>query len=136
MRCNRPGGFAGAELAAGLNDFVRGMLAYYPTILPEEVKVVLVHSRDRILPELSEPLAAYALERMAAVFPSLIGHLLYGGFTAALFRSLERRHDAWLLLDLRLAARQVRLRRPTGTPAPALWCFVLGLGVTLPVLLS
>jgi NADH dehydrogenase len=60
------GGFAGAELAGGLNDFARGMLAYYPTILPEEVKVVLVHSRDRILPELSEPLAAYALERMAA----------------------------------------------------------------------
>ncbi len=60
------GGFAGAELAGGLNDFARGMLAYYPTILPEEVKVMLVHSRERILPELSEPLAAYALERMAA----------------------------------------------------------------------
>jgi len=60
------GGFAGAELAGGLNDFARGMLAYYPTILPEEVRVVLVHSRERILPELSEPLAAYALERMAA----------------------------------------------------------------------
>jgi NADH dehydrogenase len=60
------GGFAGAELAGGLNDFARGMLAYYPAILPEEVKVVLVHSRDRILPELGEPLAAYALERMAA----------------------------------------------------------------------
>ena len=62
----RGGGFAGAELAGGLNDFARGMLAYYPTILPEEVRVVLVHSRERILPELSEPLAAYALERMAA----------------------------------------------------------------------
>ncbi|MFN8538823.1 MAG: NAD(P)/FAD-dependent oxidoreductase [Thermomicrobiales bacterium] len=60
------GGFAGAELAGGLNDFARGMLAYYPTIAPEEIRVVLVHSRDRILPELSEPLAAYALERMAA----------------------------------------------------------------------
>lgn len=60
------GGFAGAELAGGLNDFARGMLAYYPTILPEEVRVVLVHSRERILPELSAPLAAYALERMTA----------------------------------------------------------------------
>lgn len=60
------GGFAGAELAGALNDFARGMLAYYPSISPEEVRVILVHSRDRILPELSEELAAYALERMAA----------------------------------------------------------------------
>lgn len=58
------GGYAGAELAGGLNDFARGMSAYYPNILPHEVKVILVHSRERILPELSEELAAYALERM------------------------------------------------------------------------
>jgi NADH dehydrogenase len=60
------GGFAGAKLAGALNDFARGMSAYYPNIPPEEVRVILVHSRDRILPELSEELAAYALERMAA----------------------------------------------------------------------
>lgn len=60
------GGFAGAELAGALNDFARGMLASYPHISPEEVRVILVHSRERILPELSEELAAYALERMAA----------------------------------------------------------------------
>jgi NADH dehydrogenase len=60
------GGFAGAELAGGLNDFARGMLAYYPNIRPEDLRIILVHSRDRILPELSEPLAAYACERMAA----------------------------------------------------------------------
>jgi NADH:ubiquinone reductase (H+-translocating) len=60
------GGFAGAEVAGGLNDFARGMLAYYPTIPPEDVQIVLVHSRDRILPELSESLARYALEHMRA----------------------------------------------------------------------
>jgi NADH dehydrogenase len=60
------GGFAGAELAGGLNDFTRGMLADYPNIPPEELRIFLVHSRDRILPELSAPLAAYALDRMAA----------------------------------------------------------------------
>jgi len=58
------GGFAGVELAGGLNDFARGMLAYYPAIAASELQVVLVHSRERILPELSERLAAYALERM------------------------------------------------------------------------
>jgi NADH:ubiquinone reductase (H+-translocating) len=60
------GGFAGVELAGALNDFARGMLVYYPHIPPEELRIVLVHSRDRILPELSESLATYALERMAA----------------------------------------------------------------------
>lgn len=60
------GGFAGVELAGALNDFTRGMLVYYPHIPPEELRLVLVHSRDRILPELTESLAAYALDRMAA----------------------------------------------------------------------
>ena len=58
------GGFAGVELAGSLNDFTRGMLAYYPNIPPAELRIVLVHSRDRILPELSESLAAYALDKM------------------------------------------------------------------------
>jgi NADH dehydrogenase len=58
------GGFAGAELAGALNDFVRGMLVHYPNVPEEEVRVVVLHSRGRILPELSESLAAYALGRM------------------------------------------------------------------------
>ena len=58
------GGFAGAELAGGLNDFVRGMLAEYPNVPEEEVQVIVLHSRDRILPELGESLADYALEHM------------------------------------------------------------------------
>jgi NADH dehydrogenase len=52
------GGFAGAELTGGINDFVRGMLAYYPRIR-RHVRVVLVR-RQRILNETSEPLALYA----------------------------------------------------------------------------
>lgn len=58
------GGFSGAELAGAVNDFARGMLADYPGLTPEDVRVIVVHSRDRILPELSESLASYALERM------------------------------------------------------------------------
>lgn len=57
-------GFAGAELAGALNDFVHEMLVYYPNIPPDEVEVVTVHSGAHILPELSESLGAYALERM------------------------------------------------------------------------
>jgi NADH:ubiquinone reductase (H+-translocating) len=45
------GGFAGVELAGALSDFARGILADYPNLNPNELKIVLVHSRDRILPE-------------------------------------------------------------------------------------
>ncbi len=60
------GGFAGVELAGALNDFAHGILADYPNLHSEHLSVVLVHSRDRILPELSESLARYAQDRMEA----------------------------------------------------------------------
>jgi NADH dehydrogenase len=60
------GGFAGVELAGALNDFARGILADYPNLSPNELNIVLVHSRDRILPELSESLASYAQVKMEA----------------------------------------------------------------------
>jgi len=59
------GGFAGVELAGALNDFSRGILADYPNISAEDLQIVLVHARDRILPELSESLGRYAQESMA-----------------------------------------------------------------------
>jgi len=58
------GGFAGVELAGALNDFAHGILADYPNLRSEELTVVLVHARDRILPELSESLARYARQKM------------------------------------------------------------------------
>ena len=60
------GGFSGAELVGALNDFARGMLADYPNLSADDLRIVLVHSRERILPELSASLADYALERMRA----------------------------------------------------------------------
>jgi len=60
------GGFAGVELAGALNDFARGVLADYQHLRAEDLRLILVHARERILPELSDSLAAYALERMAA----------------------------------------------------------------------
>ena len=58
------GGFAGVELVGALNDFARGILADYPNLDPNELNIVLVHSQDRILPELSESLARYAQKKM------------------------------------------------------------------------
>jgi NADH:ubiquinone reductase (H+-translocating) len=53
-------------LAGGLNDFARGILADYPNIQPDEVAVIAVCPSERILPELSDELAAYALAGMRA----------------------------------------------------------------------
>lgn len=60
------GGFAGAEIIAELFDLAHSILRYYPRVDPEELRFVLVHSRERILPELSPELADYALRKLQA----------------------------------------------------------------------
>ena len=60
------GGFAGTELIAELFDLVNGVLPRYPGVGPDEPRFVLVHSGDRILPELSAELGDYALDRLRA----------------------------------------------------------------------
>jgi NADH dehydrogenase len=54
------GGFSGVEVVSELNDFVRAVARAYPGIDPAEIRVVLLHSGDRILPEMGEKLALYA----------------------------------------------------------------------------
>jgi NADH dehydrogenase len=54
------GGFSGVEVAAELNDFVRDVAKSYRGLDPSEIRVILLHALDRILPEMSERLALFA----------------------------------------------------------------------------
>lgn len=58
------GGFAGVETIAGINDFLREALKFYPNLTEEMLRIVLVHAGPTILPELSEKLGKYAQEKL------------------------------------------------------------------------
>lgn len=58
------GGFSGAEVAGEINDLVRDSARYFRNWKPAEAKVVLVHSRDQILPEISPRLRDFARRKM------------------------------------------------------------------------
>lgn len=54
------GGFSGVETMAALNDLVRAAAHSDPRIDASEIRCVLVHPGERLLPELSAGLACYA----------------------------------------------------------------------------
>jgi len=60
------GGFAGTETVAELRDFAYPARRFYANINPEEVRVVLVHHGGRIMPEIGDRLANYALKKLRA----------------------------------------------------------------------
>jgi NADH dehydrogenase len=58
------GGFSGVEAVAELNDFVRAAARSFRNIERAQLRVVLLHSGDLILPELPPPLARFAQENL------------------------------------------------------------------------
>jgi NADH:ubiquinone reductase (H+-translocating) len=58
------GGFAGAETAGAINDFLRETAKFYPRLGDEEIRVVVIHPGDYLLPELGEELGRYAERKM------------------------------------------------------------------------
>ena len=59
------GGFSGVEVMAELNDFVNAVKKNYSRLRKEKVRCVLVHSGDRILPEMTQDLALFAQRILA-----------------------------------------------------------------------
>jgi NADH dehydrogenase len=59
------GGFAGAETAGAVNDFLREGLKFYHGVKENMLRVVLVDAGDVILPELSESLGRYAQRQLS-----------------------------------------------------------------------
>ena len=101
------GGFSGVETAGELVDFLYASLRYYPRIQRDDIRIVLLHSGDRLLPELSASLGrvhgpqdAHARHRCAAqrarrardrsrLCTLAIGEIIAGGH-----RRLHDRHAA------------------------------------------
>jgi NADH dehydrogenase len=59
------GGFSGVETVGELNDFVQDSIKhYYHNIKKEDVKIILVNSGSRILPEVTEELSEFTLQKL------------------------------------------------------------------------
>ncbi|MGI8419576.1 MAG: NAD(P)/FAD-dependent oxidoreductase, partial [Candidatus Levyibacteriota bacterium] len=57
--------FSGVETVGELNDFVReSMRHYYHNLEDKDAKIILVNSGERILPEVTEDLAEFALQEL------------------------------------------------------------------------
>jgi NADH dehydrogenase len=57
-------GYAGVEALGELEDLARDAIRNYPMLVPGEMRWVLVEAMGKILPELGEDLAGYAMEQL------------------------------------------------------------------------
>lgn len=88
------GGFAGVETIAGLNDFVRDALRFYPRLSPQRVRMVLVHPGALILPELGDALGAYAQRKLAGRGIEILTNAKVSGVTPDGVALSDGRHIA------------------------------------------
>lgn len=58
------GGYSGVEAAGEINDLIRASARYFHNWKVPDMKVVLIHSRDQILPEISPGLREFARKKM------------------------------------------------------------------------
>jgi len=58
------GGFSGVETMGEVGDMIKSALKNYPSIPKDDVRLVLIHSRERILLELGEKIALFAQKKL------------------------------------------------------------------------
>lgn len=58
------GGFSGVEVAGEICDFLHSAVRYYRSVKPEDCRVILVHSGDHLLPEISRQLGEFTRSKM------------------------------------------------------------------------
>jgi len=77
------GGFGGVETVGELNDFVKETIKeFYKNISILDMKIILVNSHDKILPELGEELGNFALQKLREKGIEFIMHTHVKGATA------------------------------------------------------
>src|SRR4051812_5168832 len=86
------GGFAGVETIASINDFLRSALRYYRNLRETDLRLILVHPGDVILPELGPQLGVYAQKKLLERGVEILTHTRvasYDGHTATLTNGME-----------------------------------------------
>ncbi len=58
------GGYSGVEVAGEINDLVKSSARFFQNFIAEDVEVVLIHSRDQLLPEIGSSLRDFARKKM------------------------------------------------------------------------
>lgn len=58
------GGFSGVETIGELQEMIHRTLRFYPHIKKEQIRMVLVHSSDRVLPEMGPRLSKYVQQKL------------------------------------------------------------------------
>src|ERR687885_855950 len=78
------GGFGGVETVGELNDFVKETVReFYKNISISDIKIILVNSHGKILPELGEELGNFALQKLKKKGVQFIMNTHVKGATAA-----------------------------------------------------
>jgi uncharacterized membrane protein YagU involved in acid resistance len=76
-------------------------------------------------------------DAVAALFPFLVGHLMFGAGLGAMLHAMEAGHNPWWITRRQAATERVERRRQQAlTSAPALWTLVVVMALTLSVLLG